>query len=153
MIITATFKEVKELLATLNYTDDDKVTIHIGGDSEEDTNLCQAFAVPEEEPNILPEVMGYTSSVELGSLPGPFVRQFRDRQDLLIIAQECLQEAAQYDWQKNSKTGTYYQLNRLNNTTLGKAIMKYTKVNGVPDWNTCNLHMAHFLDDNLNCVK
>lgn len=143
MIITATFKEIKNTIPSLNYADDEEVTFIIG----EDTDIWHNDDEDEDEEENTEDT---DSHPNIGSLERGFVSQFGDIQDLYNIAEDCLQVASQHNWEMDPRTGYFFDISRLNRTALGKAIREYSSVDGVPNWKKVNELMTKFLEANIN---
>lgn len=142
MIITATFKEIKNIIPSLNYADNEEVTFIIG----EDTDIWHNEDEDDDEDN----EESIDSHPNIGTLERGFVSQFANIQDLYDIAEDCLQVASQYDWEMDPRTGYFFDISRLNRTALGKAIREYSSVDGVPNWKKVNELMTKFLEANIN---
>lgn len=143
MIITATFKEIKNTIPSLNYAEDEEVTFIIG----EDTDIWHNDDEDEDEEESTETI---DSHPNIGTLERGFVSQFANIQDLYDIAEDCLQVASQHDWEMDPRTGYFFDISRLNRTALGKAIREYSSVDGVPNWKKVNEIMTKFLEANIN---
>lgn len=142
MIITATFKEIKNTIPSLDYAENEEVTFIIG----EDTDIWHNDDEDENEDN----EESTDSHPNIGTLERGFVSQFANIQDLYDIAEDCLQVASQYDWEIDPRTGYFFDISRLNRTALGKAIREYSSVDGAPNWKKVNELMTKFLEANIN---
>lgn len=152
MIITATLKELKAMLPTLNYNGEEVATLLLGEDAEiDDVDLDEDIEEDEDdEDDYVPVPL---SDIKVKSLGKDFVKHFEDINLLKALAGDCMEEARKYPWEKDPKTGVYNNLSRLNATALGKILVKYATVNGVPNWVKINTMMSKLLDDNKNMLN
>ena len=163
MIITATLKELKTMLPSLNYDEDEEVTFMIGEDSETyntffgDRDEEVIDDTDDEEDDEENEDDGYVpvplSLIKIGGLEKDLVKRFGDNNLLKALVGDCMEEARKYTWEKNPKTGIYDNLSRLNSTSLGKIVVKYATTSGLPNWIKVNTMLSKVLDDNKNMLN